>query len=234
MEDVVAIITARGGSKGLPRKNMRSLCGVPLIGYTIQAAVNVKAISRVYVTTDDSEIAAYSASVGASVIDRPALLASDSASSADAVRHALDAISVLEGVMPKVFVLLQPTSPLRTAAHLSACLQAFFAAEVQSCMSVTEAEHHPYKTLIAWDGMLRPLRTEADFERPRQSLPRAFRPNGAIYVVRSPAFLELGKFHIEPARYYEMPSEASVDIDSEVDLRLAEILLCDGSRSQQP
>jgi len=125
MESVTAIITARGGSKGIPGKNIIEVNGKPLIAYTIEAALNCSMIGECYVTTDDNEIKRVGLRYGAEIIDRPSAFATDDASSQDAVSHALDQLST-RGKTPEYFALLQPTSPLRTSTHITQCIELFF------------------------------------------------------------------------------------------------------------
>lgn len=223
-----AIITARGGSKGLSRKNVRDLAGHPLIAYSIEAALATVSVDRCIVSTEDAEIRDVSLAYGAEVIDRPVELAQDTTRSADVVRHVLSSLSAV-GAMPEHFVLLQPTSPLRHQGHLDACLQAYFGAEVCCALSVCELAHHPYKALRLEAGRLEPLFHEADLDRPRQQLPEAYRQNGAIYVMATKTFLEVDRFYARPALPFVMSQRESVDIDDLRDLELAAVAL-----SEQP
>lgn len=216
-----AIITARGGSKGLPRKNERLLSGKPLLAYTIEAARGCPLISRTLVSTEDPALKALSLRCGAEVVDRPAEFAADLSPSQDAVRHALGWLEA-QADLPDCFALLQPTSPLRTAEDLSRCLKDFQAAGARSAVSVAEAEPHPYKTLLLEGGRLRPSFDEASLNTPRQALPKAYQLNGAIFVVGSRDFLKEGRFFLEPVMPFIMPRERSIDIDSESDLLVAE------------
>lgn len=222
--EVVAIITARGGSKGLPRKNVLPLAGKPLIAHTILAAKDCSLISRCIVSTEDPEIKQVSLDYGAEVIDRPAELATDLALSADVVRHVLDALTG-EGRLPDYFLLLQPTSPLRTGAHVTQCLQAFLASAAACTVSVTETEHHPYKGFTLDNHFLHPLFGAHYLDQPRQRLPAVYRQNGAIYAMKSRTFLERRSFFVEPALPYIMANRDSIDIDTGFDLQVAELRL---------
>jgi len=224
---VVAIVPARGGSKGLPGKNIRPLAGKPLIAHSIIAALGCPLIQRCIVSTDDPEIKARSLEWGAEVIDRPAAFAADASPTQAAVRHVLTSLDEL----PEYFVLLQPTSPLRNSRHLTACLEAFFASDAACTISVTETEHHPYKSHTLEGGRLRPLFGAENLHRPRQALPKVLRENGAIYAMKSALFLERDSFYAEPALAYEMPNEASVDIDTFQDFLRAESLLGEAPES---
>lgn len=219
----IAVVTARGGSKGVVRKNLRQVGGVSLVGRAIRAALETGSFACVALTTDCPEIAAEGAHHGARVIERPAHLANDTARSIDAV---LDTLQQLrgEGEEFDCCVLLQPTSPLRTAAHISAALDVF-SRQAEGCVfSVCLCEHHPYKTLLLHGGQLMPTGAAAFLEAPRQQLPRAFRPNGAVYVNRVADLFATRTFFVAPLNYVEMDAESSLDIDSEADLARANIL----------
>lgn len=222
--EVIAIIPARGGSKGLPRKNVRLLAGKPLIAYSILAARECSWINRCIVSTEDPEIKRVSLEYGAEVIDRPTELATDLALSADVVRHVLETLSGT-GHPPEYFVLLQPTSPLRTGHHIQQCLQAFLVSSAACIISVTETEHHPYKDFSLDHGLLSPLFGAEYLSQPRQRLPAVYRQNGAIYAMKSRTFLEHNGFFVEPALPFFMANKESIDIDSGSDLLAAELLL---------
>lgn len=225
MKKATAIITARGGSKGVKRKNIRLVGGKPLIAFSIAAALQCPLVEECYVTSEDAEIIHISEQWGAKSIDRPELLAGDYSLSTDAVAHALHEMQK-EKSLPEYFVLLQPTSPLRTSQHLLECLEGFFQSGAVCGISVTYAEHHPWKMLLKEAGKVRPLHDHKSLEMPRQQLPEALRINGAIYVMASELFLQARSFYIDPAYWYYMDAESSIDIDSELDLKLLE-LICD-------
>lgn len=226
---IVAIVPARGGSKGLPRKNVLPLGGKPLIAWTIDAARACPSIDRVIVTTDDEEIAGAARSAGAAVpFLRPAELATDTARSIDVVLHALDRLAA-DGEHYDVLVLLQPTSPLRTAGDISAALDLLFTRTAQAVISVCETEHHPY-----WSNTLPPDGSLAAFLRPellntnRQELPVFYRLNGAIYAARCEYVRARNGFLGPDSIAYRMPRERSVDIDTMLDFKFAELLLQEG------
>ena len=218
---IAAVITARGGSKGVPGKNLRPLLGKPLLAYAVEAARQCALIDRVVVTTDDAAIADAARRLGATIVDRPAHLATDDASSADAVAHALESLSA-SGERADVAVLLQPTSPLRTSAHLAQCIEAFLAGGFSASVSVCRAETHPWKTLLLRDGTAQPVQGWEHLERPRLTLLGAYHPNGAIYVVKTDPFLKARSFFLQPLTLFEMSPDDSIDIDTERDLALAE------------
>jgi CMP-N-acetylneuraminic acid synthetase len=218
---VTAIITARGGSQGLPGKNIRPLAGRPLIVHSISAAQQCGGVAEVVVTTDDARIRDISVKAGAQVIDRPAALATATASSADAVVHAVDKLSEM-GRRPDVIALLQPTSPLRTAAHLRDALSLFVSSGATSVVAVCPCEHHPFKTLLHTGGAWVPSKDWGSLEAARQSLPAAWRANGAIYIIETQAFMRERHFFVAPFVAFQMSTDDSIDIDTEADFQAAE------------
>ncbi|EKO3593981.1 acylneuraminate cytidylyltransferase family protein [Vibrio metschnikovii] len=224
-DERVALITARGGSKGLPRKNILPLHGIPLIAWTIRAAINTISIDRVIVSTDDEEIATISKSFGAEVIDRPSELATDTASSMDVIAHAIFVLDV-DGRKPKDIVLLQPTSPLRTSEHIENAVSIFYEKNADGVISVFEPSYTPIKSYIEnTDGSIEGLYSrEAPYLR-RQDLPRAFQPNGAIYIFSVNEFIKNNTFPKKNVFPYIMSIADSIDIDTFEDLRTVEKIL---------
>jgi len=228
---IVGIIPARGGSKRLPRKNLRPLAGMPLIGHTIQAALECPGLTDCIVSTEDAEIKRVALAYGARVIDRPAHLATDEAQTHGVVAHVLEELRA-EGGLPDYLVLLQPTSPLRRAGHIEACLEAFFASTAACAISVTREEHHPCKDFIVRDGLLEQFFTGQNPELVRQKLPEVYRQNGAIYLLSAELFLAKMVFYIPPALAFIMDPEGSIDVDTEVDFLLAELLMARRSQGE--
>ncbi len=226
MADTVGLIPARGGSKGLPRKNLADLGGKPLIAWTIEAALGAGTVGRVFVSTEDAEIANVAKGFGAQVIDRPVSLAGDETRTEDVIVHALQHLDQQGSVEP-YFALLQPTSPLRAAAHIDQMIGDALRAGTRCAWSVTSAEHHPFKALVLRDGALEPARELSDLSAPRQSLPQAFVQNGAIYWLARDAFERAHTFFVPPVHAYEMDAEHSIDIDTASDLRRCEAIVQD-------
>jgi len=220
MPEHVAIIPARGGSKGVPGKNKRIVGGQPLIAYSIAAARAAASIDRVVVTTDDPEIAEIARGAGAEVVDRPDPLAGDASPVIDAVLHALEAIGVSD---PAAVVLLQPTSPMRTAQDIDAAVALFTAKRAPVCSVCRAEDAHPARMYRIEDGRLLSLMPELASER-RQDLPPVYHRNGAIYVV-GPDQLARREIITVGMVPYEMPGESSVNIDTELDLMLLEAVL---------
>jgi len=219
---IVAIITARGGSKGLPRKNVLDLNGKPLIAHTIDAAKESQVFDKIVVTTDDKEIKEVSLSFGAEVIDRPAELATDMASSLDVLVHALSTLSTEEFTH---FVLLQPTSPLRNGEHIREAMEMYSTSNAKSLVSVTEVEHTPYKLLLEKEGEIVPLFSEEYLTMPRQKLPTTYRINGAIYISKVFDFLQSSNLFEKPLDIYKMDSDSSIDIDTYMDIEQIQVSL---------
>jgi CMP-N,N'-diacetyllegionaminic acid synthase len=225
-ESLLAIIPARGGSKGLPRKNVLPLAGRLLIGWSIEAALSAQNVQRIAVTTDDAEIAEVARGYGVEVVLRPPELATDRALTIDAVEHAILSLRST-GDCPDHVVLLQPTSPLRRAAHIDEAATKYFSLLPASLISVVEEEHSVYKSfrMDETGAYLVPLFGEHNLSQPRQSLPKVYRQNGAIYITPAEALIKSRSFFMNPCLHYEMSSEVSVDIDTLKDLKEAEEIL---------
>jgi CMP-N-acetylneuraminic acid synthetase len=216
----LAIVPARGGSVGLPGKNLVPFQGRPLVAHTVHTAV-AAGVTEVVVTTDDAEIAAAAAAEGARTVARPAHLAQATSRTLPAVLHALDALEVTDATL---VLLLQPTSPLRTADDIAECLDIHgdrpAGSVVQMCRSTG---HHPLKVCLETpDGGIEPVRNWADLEAPRQVLPAVLRPTGGIYLVRAGDLRRHERFFIPEVRPQFVPADRAIDIDSAADLELAE------------
>jgi CMP-N,N'-diacetyllegionaminic acid synthase len=229
---VLAIITARGGSKGIPGKNIADLGGKPLIAWTIEAARRAPAISRTIVSTDDEQIAAIARQWGAEVpFIRPPELARDDTPGIAPVLHALQWLKEHEGIETDDVMLLQPTSPLRTAEDIEAAAGLIDQRNGDSVVSVCEVKNHPYWTMkLEPDGRLSSFldldlgTMQRNFPR-RQDLPPAYAENGAIFLARYAIVVKRQSFYGNHLCGYIMPVSRSLDIDAPHDLRLAQILL---------
>lgn len=221
-KSVLGVIPARAGSKGVPRKNARTLCGKPLLGWTIDAARGAACLDRVVLSSDDDEIMDLGRSLGCEVPHRrPAHLASDTAMVVDVVLNLLDTMRERFDFV----VLLQPTSPLREARDIDGAAAACFAAGAPACASVVAAEQSPYLMYrLEAAGRMVPVLGEGTSSR-RQDLPQIYALNGAVYVTESERLRAERKFVGANAVGYEMPRERSIDIDSELDFALAGLLL---------
>ncbi len=220
---ILALIPARGGSKGIPRKNIKPIAGRPLIGWTIAAARACSRIAQVVVSTDDAEIAQVAAGCGATVpFLRPAELARDDTPGVAPVLHAIEQLTGYDYVM-----LLQPTSPLRSVQDIEAAIDLAFARNADSVVSVTEPDAHPMWTFqLDEAGHLRRLLDMPSAVR-RQDLPLVYALNGAIYLARIEWLRRTGMLVTPDTLALPMPRERSVDIDTPMDWKFAEILLKD-------
>ena len=223
---ILAIIPARGSSKGLANKNVLPLWGKPLITHTIEAALASSYRPRVIVTTDNEEIARIARDAGAQVpFMRPQTLAQDTTPMLPVVRHALERLRRNEQYRPELIVLLQPTSPLRRVQHIDAAIGLALEPGTDSVVSVCEAEHPPCWMLTLDErGMLRRLVMPGCSLTRRQDMPGIYRLNGAITVTR-PQTIRQGKLMGSRSRALVMDRKESVDIDDELDFLLAETLL---------
>lgn len=218
----LAIIPARGGSKRLARKNVLHLNSRPLIAYSIEAGIGSKYIDDLVVSSDDEEILNISKGLGADILVRPDYLASDTATTFDAIRHALENISGYDYI-----VLLQPTSPLRTSKHIDEAIELLDAKNADAIVSVSEMEHSPLwaNTLPKNKSLVGFLKDEVRGKR-SQDLEKYFRVNGAIYICKIDKFLEGKTLFLEENIFaYEMSRNNSVDIDEEIDFKLAEVMM---------
>ena len=222
----VAIVPARGGSKGIPNKNITLVAGRPLIEWTIAAARAARGIDRLIVSTDSQEIATVARAAGAEVpFLRPAELARDDSPGTAVIVHALNWLAANDGYHPTYAMCLQPTSPLRTAEDIDAAIALALAKACDSVVSVTPAEHHPHwMKRIDDSGRLHPWAT-GDIATRRQDLPPAYALNGAIYLALRGVLVERETFYSEATHAYVMPAERSLDIDDTWHLHLADLIL---------
>ena len=227
IKKILAIIPARGGSKGIPRKNIKDLAGKPLIAWTIQAAQESRALDRIIVSTDDEEISQVSHKFGAEVpFLRPSELASDTAKSIDVVLHLLNKLAEDEHYFPDAVMLLQPTSPLRRSTDILAVIKLLQENETaDAVISVSQVEHP-----ISWlkemdpDGKLNPLVETSPIFR-RQDAKQVYELNGSIYLLKTAAIQKEQTFLPKNTYGYVMPFENSIDIDSPLDFRIAEMIV---------
>jgi CMP-N,N'-diacetyllegionaminic acid synthase len=217
----LALIPARGGSKGIPRKNIKLLAGKPLIAWSIEAALASNMIDSVVVSTDDEEIAEVSLKWGAQVpFIRPAELAQDDTPGIAPVLHALDQLPQFDRV-----VLLQPTSPLRTVEDINLCIDLAEREGLASVVSVCEPDFHPYWTyILGADLRLTNLIDTPTFSR-RQDVPTVYGLNGALYLAHVDFLRKHQSFLTPETIGFVMPKERSLDVDSLFDWKLAEFLI---------
>lgn len=225
---VLAVIPARGGSKGIPRKNLQLLGGIPLVEWAIRVATRASGVTRIVVSTEDVEIAAVSRRAGAEVLPRPDAFAQDDTPSLTVLQHSIDEMKK-QGFLPDAVVLLEPTSPFRTATHVNACIENALLDGVRTCITVVQLERNPYNIFsVSGEQTERFIRVpDGSFSR-RQEFPHLKRLNGCIYAMR-PENIRDGRLVQEPLRVVEMRDEESINIDTPLDLEIARLLVQQGA-----
>lgn len=218
----IAIIPARGGSKGIPRKNLRLLAGKPLVAHTIDHACQALSVSRVVVSTDDQEIAAVAQRYGAEVVWRPAEISGDTASSESALLHALDFLKQAEDYDPDLVVFLQCTSPLTVPGDIDGTIHALLENNADTALTVAPFHYFLWKqedgdaTGINHDKRVRPRRQDRETQ---------YVETGAVYVMRVQGFRETGHRFFGKTATYVVPAERRLEIDEPADLLVAETLM---------
>jgi len=226
---ILGLIPARGGSKGVPRKNIRIVAGKPLIAWTIETALSCPSLDRVIVTTDDEEIAKIAKECGADVpFIRPRELALDNTPDFPVFQHVISWLSENENFHSEIICWLRPTLPLRIVQDVEEAIELFTQNDVDCVRSVCPATHyHPYTAQKIEGNRLKPFIEGIDLGKyhNRQMLPDAYYCNGAVDVIRCKTALERKHLFAGDMQAYTMPLERSVDIDNEIDFTLAETLL---------
>lgn len=224
---MLAIIPARGGSKGIPGKNIKLLRGKPLIAYTIEAAQATKSIDRLILSTDDEEIAEVVQKLGVEIpFMRPAELAQDDSLAIDTYIYTVDRINSENSKQYDEFVVLQPTSPFRTAADIDNTVELFREKNADSVISACEASHPPvWAKKIDTSGVLKDYFDIDIGNKNRQELKPSFMPNGAIFILKLSLLKSHYSYYSDKTYAYVMPSERSVDIDTFFDFEFAEFLM---------
>lgn len=228
MSEVLAVIPARGGSKGVPGKNIRPLAGRPLLAYSCAAAQGSRHVTRTVVSTEDEAIARCAVAFGADVpFLRPAALASDETPMLAVLQDLLRQLSERDSYRPGTLVLLQPTSPLRTAAHVDAAIDRLVESGADAVVSVVEVPHafNPVSVMALEGDRLVPFGGRGTGPTRRQDKPRVFARNGpAVLAVRA-AIVEAGSLYGDDCRPLLMTPQESIDIDTLWDFELAEWVL---------
>ena len=223
-KNVLAVIPARGGSKGIPGKNIKAFCGKPLIVHSIEAALNCSLISRTVVSTDDDSIAQVAKANGAQVINRPVELAVDTSLVIDAIRHAVLSVEE-EGEDVDIVLLLEPTSPFRRKQDLEKCVQILLENKADSVATFTDAHVSPNRLWRGSDDVVEPFIKGAVPWLPRQKQPKAHELTGQIYgISRKVLFENEDSISLLLGRMSAVitPRETALDIDTEIDFMLAE------------
>jgi CMP-N,N'-diacetyllegionaminic acid synthase len=226
---VLGIIIARGGSKGIPRKNIKHLAGKPLIAYTIEAGLESKLISKLILSTDDKEISKIGKEYGVDVpFLRPESLSKDDTPGLPVITHAVKHMKDEKGYLPDVIIVLQPTSPLRRSNHIDEVLKIFHNRMPDSVISVTKAPHNanPYSIMgIRSNGSIKQFLDYDELGNLRQKKPEYFCRNGAIYACSYKCLVEQNTLYGDFILPYFMEKKDSFDIDDEVDWKIMECLL---------
>ncbi len=222
-----AFILARAGSKGLPGKNIMPFLGKPLITWSIEHGLVCPDVTDVIVSTDSDDIADISRQAGARVMMRPDALATDTAMPKDAMRHHLKELSK-ENINPDIVVLLQPTSPLRQPQDITACVSAITVEHYDSAATFVKSPSSPYRAWLDAEHGPEPFVQDYDPWLPRQKLPTTYSLSGAVYAVRTDVFLADASHSFLPAKckIVTIPPERSIDIDTALDLKIAETVGC--------
>ena len=224
---VVGFIFARGGSKGIPRKNIRPFAGKPLIAYAIQAAAESRFINRVIVSTDDTEIAQVARNYGAEVpFMRPAELAGDTSSEWLAWQHAINEVQKENAHPFDVFVSIPATSPLRSTLDIDACVSALLQSDADIVITVKKSERNPYFNMVKLDeqGYAQVvIKTDNSVER-RQDSPPVYDVTTVAYAARPDYILQTKSLFEGKVKTVEIPPERALDIDTELDFKIAEFL----------
>jgi len=222
---ILAIIPARGGSKGIPRKNLKELNGKPLIAYTIEEAVNSKYISKLIVSTEDKEIAEISEQFGAEVpFLRPMELAVDETSGIEPILHAVKWFYD-KGCTFDYIICIQCTSPFRKAEQIDEAIKKMVSGGADSIVSVCESEVNPYWMKVVEDGRIEDFLSNVPFYARRQDTPEIYRLNGAIYIAKTEVLLEYKNWYTKNTLAYIMDRKSSLDIDDITDFKFAEFLM---------
>jgi len=220
--NVLGVIPARGGSKGIPLKNLTPLNGKPLLYYTVKASMDSEIINRTVVSTDNSLISKVATQLGADVILRPKRLSNDTVTLEPVIFHILNTLQKKEDYLPDVIVLLQNTSPLRTATHIDEALNKLKNEKLDSILSVCETHSFVWKIQ---NKTIKPLNYNP-LKRPnRQDMEKFFQENGAIYATKYSSFINSSCRISGRIGFYKMPVELSYQIDTPHDLFLIEQLM---------
>lgn len=224
---MIAIIPARGGSKGVPGKNIRMLAGKPLILWTIEAALKSKHIDRIILSTDSSDIAEVCKNTGVEIpFMRPKELAMDTSVATDAYLYTLDRLNAEYNFNCKEFVVLHPTSPLRLSEDIDSAIELFYNMSAESVISCYRLTHPPFWTLrVSSEGTLKKLYNFDISGKNRQEVEPLLYPNGAVTILNLAMLREKRNYYSGKTFAYIMPQERSLDIDTQFDFYMAELLI---------
>lgn len=229
---IVCIIPARGGSKGLPGKNIKKLLDKPLIAYTIEQAMAASYIDRIIVSTDAPAIASVAKRFGAEIpFLRPRALGRDNSSTIDVLLHALNWLTVHEKASYDIIVLLHVTTPLRSVQDIDRCIELLVKKNAESIFTVTEAHRNPYFNMVEIDDSERIKLVKKGNFVTRQSAPPVYDMNSSIYVWWTEILKKKKKVILDKSNIHVMPKERSVDIDDLLDFKFVEAILKDNRKN---
>ena len=227
MTNILGIVPARSGSKGVPGKNIKPLCGEPLIVHTIRESIESNCFIDTLVTTDSEDIREIAIKNGAAApFLRPAELSHDTALATETIKHAVLEYESIKKISIDVVVMLQPTTPTRKAKHIREALGLFSINDAESCMSVVKVDNaHPFKMKrIVGEELIDFIETGLE-NPPRQSLPPVYIVNGALYIVKRDVIVQQLSFKGKKCIPYVMKPDDSINIDSMIDFKIAELVL---------
>lgn len=222
---IVAIIPARGGSKSIPKKNIKNLLGKPLIFYSIKASLHSRYIDRVIVSTENAKIAQLAKNLGAEIpFLRPKNLAADSTPTLPVLKHALAYLENKKGYRPDIVVLIQPTSPFVLPQDIDTAIEKLFKENSKTCFSVCEVNQRPEWMYKIEGKKIIPI-IKSDLSLRRQDLPPIYISNGSVFVSRKETLMEKNRIIDSNSSIIIMPRERSIDIDEPFDFAVAKLLM---------
>ncbi|WP_238883204.1 cytidylyltransferase domain-containing protein [Clostridium sp. YIM B02551] len=225
-KSILAIIPARGGSKGIPRKNIKMLDNKPLIAYTIEEAKKSKYIDRVIVSTEDNEIAEIAKKYGAEVpFLRPEELSKDDTPGIEPIIHCLDWFEESQNFTPEYTICLQCTSPFRKSEHIDEAIEKLINNDGDSIVSICESEISPFWMKKIENNKMVDFLEKSEFYARRQDVPKVYQLNGAIYITNTQLLREIRNWYTDNTLPYIMNKESSLDIDDILDFKFAEVLI---------
>jgi CMP-N,N'-diacetyllegionaminic acid synthase len=225
---ILCIIPARSGSKGIPEKNIKLLCGKPLITYSIEQALETEFIDRIIVSTDDEKIAKISRSFGAETpFIRPAQLATDEASTLDVLLHTIKWCKNNENLRYDIILLLHANTPLRESNDIRNCVKILVDQNADNVFSVAPASNNPYFNMVEVNDKDEVTLIKYGNFHNRQSAPRVFNMNSSIYAWWNDILVEKKSLYLPKTQIHIMPRERSIDIDEPIDFRIAEMIMKD-------
>jgi len=218
----LAIVPARGGSKRLLHKNILDLNGKPLIVWSIEVGLESRYVDSVVVTSDNDEILQIAKEFNIHIVKRPKSLSSDTSSTFDAIKHTINNLERYDYI-----VLLQPTSPLRRANHIDEAIELLISKKADAIVSVCEMEHSPlWSNILPKDDSMQGFLRDDILNKRSQDMEKYYRLNGAIYICKTEKLLSEKSFFLKENIFaYKMSEESSIDIDNEIDLKMAKSLM---------